>query len=156
MDGLLDGNERADANVCQTLDRFDNHFDVLPLLVCCVEDLQRAKLRKDPPNLGLKNDDDCDRKERRENAQQPAQHLQMKDIGNQAEGEQEEKRAGENGCAASAADGDSWRFSGLGEVIAIDWTPSMMVSIGSPAVSTAMSTASCGVSGFGCRVFQKC
>ncbi len=55
LDGLLDGDERADAHVGQALDGLDDDLDVLALLVGGGEERQVAQLRQHPAQFRLED-----------------------------------------------------------------------------------------------------
>ncbi len=83
----------ADSNVCETLHRLHDHLDILALLVGRVEKLEAAKLGKHLPNLRLKNDDHGHGEKRREDSEQPSEHLQFKKVRNQSQSEKQHQCA---------------------------------------------------------------
>ena len=98
----LDGDQCANADFGKALGGLNDDFDVFALLVDVAEDFQIADLREHAPDLRLENDENRDDEECRDAAEHPAKDGQFEQRGDEREGENERKKAGDDGGSAGA------------------------------------------------------
>ena len=103
LDGLFDGDERADVHVGQALDGLDDDLDVFALLVRAGEERQVAQFGQHAAQFRLENDQHRHGEKRRERAEQPAQHLQIQQRRHQRQRQQHDDEADDHRPAARAA-----------------------------------------------------
>ena len=104
IDGLLDGNEGADAHLGQALDGLDDDLDVFPLFAAGGEEGVGAQFSQNPAQFRLEDDQDGNRGEGHELSQQPAQHFQMEHEGQDGQAQDKQNKAINHRRAPRAAD----------------------------------------------------
>jgi len=103
LDGLFDGDERADFHVRQALAGLDDDFNAFALLARAGKQRQVAEFREHPAQLRLENHQRADRDEHGRTAENPAQHLQVQNRGHRRERQQHDDEADDYRPAACAA-----------------------------------------------------
>ncbi len=113
LEGLLDGDERADAHVGEAFDGLDDHFDVFPLFVRGLEEVEVPQLGQEPAQFRLKNDQHRHGEEGGESAEQSPEDLQVQKAAHDRqrqkhdqEARQDRKPARPPHVAEGAIDGD--------------------------------------------------
>ncbi len=103
LDGLLDGDERADADFGQALDGLDDDLDVFALFAAGGEKRMGAQFSQNPAQFRLENNQDRHRGEGDEGTEQPAQHFQMEHVGHDRQAQDQQDKAVNHRRSARAA-----------------------------------------------------
>src|SRR5208283_1661497 len=103
LDGLFDGDERADFHFGQPLDRLDDDLDALALFADAGKERQVAEFGQHPAQFGLENHQHGHGKKRGERAEQPAQHLQIENGRHQRQRQEQHDKTNDHRPAARAA-----------------------------------------------------
>src|SRR5439155_15952845 len=101
LDGLFDGDQAADAHFSEPLDRLNDDFDVLALLVNRHENRQIAQFGQHAAQFRLKDDEHRQDEVSGEGGQQILQDAQLQDEGHKDKREQQDQETGNHWRAVS-------------------------------------------------------
>ena len=102
VNGLLDGDQRADAHIGQALNGLDDDFDILALLMGGAKERQVAQLRQHPAQLRLEDHQHRQDEEGGDAGQEVLQYRQLQQVAGHYQCQQHHQKPGHHRRTACA------------------------------------------------------